>query len=158
MTIATGDSVTIEYTGRLDDGTVFDTSRESVATETELADAQPDREYTPLTIDVGAEQVIEGLEDGLIGLEQGTTTTITIPPEQGYGDWTEERIQEFDTEELREMVGEQALQEGAYLEAQNGQQGEVVHVDDETVRVDFNPDLAGETLEFDVEVIGVNDT
>ena len=109
MTIATGDSVTIEYTGRLDDGTVFDTSRESVATETELADAQSDREYTPLTIDVGAEQVIEGLEDGLIGLEQGTTTTITIPPKKGYGDWTEERIQEFDTEELREMVGGQTL-------------------------------------------------
>lgn len=158
MTIATDDSVTIEYTGRLDDGTVFDTSRESVATETELADAQPDREYTPLTIDVGAEQVIKGLEDGLIGLEQGTTTTITIPPEKGYGEWTEERIQEFDAEELREMVGGQALQEGAYLEAQNGQQGEIVHIDEETVRVDFNPELAGETLEFDIEVIDVNDT
>jgi len=43
MTIATGDSVTLEYTGRLDDETVFDTSRKSVAEETGLAEAQPDR-------------------------------------------------------------------------------------------------------------------
>jgi hypothetical protein len=49
VTIATGDSVTLEYTGRLDDETVFDTSRKPVAEKTGLAEAQPEREYTPLT-------------------------------------------------------------------------------------------------------------
>lgn len=156
MTIDTGDSVTIEYTGRLDDGTVFDTSREAVAREKGLAEAQPDREYTPLTFEVGANQVIEGMEEGVIGLESGTSTTITVPPEEGYGEWSEERVQEFDTDDLRETVGGNAVEEGAYLEAQNGQMGELIHVDDETVRVDFNSDLAGETLEFDVEVLDVN--
>ena len=43
-----------------------------------------------------------------------------------------------------------------YLETQDGTRGEVVHVDDEVVRVDFNDPLAGETLEFDVEVLAVN--
>ncbi|WP_435125734.1 FKBP-type peptidyl-prolyl cis-trans isomerase [Halobaculum sp. D14] len=156
MTIATGDSVTLEYTGRLDDGTVFDTSRAEVAAEEGLAEAQPDREYSPLTVDVGAGQVIEGMEEGLVGLEAGETTTLTIPPEEGYGEWTEEHVQEFDTPELEEMLGGQRPEEGAYLEAQNGQQGEITHVDDETVRVDFNPELAGETLEFDVEIVDVN--
>lgn len=155
MTIATGDAVTFEYIGRLDDGTVFDTSRETVAEEEGLAEAQPDREYTPLTVDVGEQQVIEGMEEGLVGLEQGETTTLEIPPEKGYGEWTEESVQEFDTDELTEMLG-QTPEEGAFLEAQNGQQGEIVHVDEETVRVDFNPELAGETLEFEVEIVDVN--
>lgn len=156
MTIATGDSVTLEYTGRLDDGTVFDTSREAVAQERGLAEAQPDREYAPLTFEVGAEKVIKGMEEGVIGFDADTSTTITVPPEEAYGEWSEERVQEFDTDELREMVGGKELKEGAYLEAQNGQMGELIHVDEETVRIDFNPDLAGETLEFDVEIVDVN--
>ena len=156
MTIDTGDSVTLEYTGRLDDDTVFDTSRQSVAEEAGLAEAQPDREYAPLTVEIGDEQVIEGMEEGLIGLEAGETDTLTIPPEKAYGEPTDENVQAFDTDELREMLGGQTPEEGSYLEAQNGRQGEVVHVDEEVVRVDFNPRLAGETLTFDVEIVDVN--
>lgn len=155
MTIATGDSVTLEYTGRLDDGTVFDTSQESVAEDEGIAAAQPDREYEPLTVEVGAGQVIEGMEEGLVGLDAGETTTLEIPPEKAYGEWSEDHVQEFDTDELEEMLG-QLPEEGAFLEAQNGQHGEITHVDDEVVRVDFNPDLAGETLEFEVEIVDIN--
>ena len=155
MTITTGDDVTFEYTGRLDDGTVFDSSRESVAEDAGLVEAQPDREYAPLTVEVGSGQVIEGMEEGLLGMDDGETETIEIPPEKAYGEWTEEHVQEFDTDELSEMLG-QTPEEGAFLEAQNGQHGEIVHVDDETVRVDFNPDLAGETLEFEIEIVDVN--
>ncbi|MFO7834150.1 MAG: peptidylprolyl isomerase [Halohasta sp.] len=155
MTITTGDDVTFEYTGRLDDGTVFDSSRESVAKAAGLVEAQPDREYAPLTVEVGSGQVIDGMEEGLLGMDAGETETIEIPPEKAYGEWTEEHVQEFDTDELSEMLG-QRPEEGAFLEAQNGQHGEIIHVDDETVRVDFNPDLAGETLEFEIEVVDVN--
>jgi FKBP-type peptidyl-prolyl cis-trans isomerase 2 len=156
MTIATGDSVTLEYTGRLDDETVFDTSRESIAEEAGLAEAQPDREYAPLTVDVGAEQVIEGMEEGLIGLEAGETTTLSIPPEKAYGEPSDENVQEFETAKLQEMLGGQTPEEGAYLEAQDGQTGEVTHADEEVIRVDFNPRLAGETLTFEIEIIDVN--
>ncbi len=155
MSIATGDTVTIEYTGRLDDGTVFDSSREAVAQEAGLAEAQPDREYEPLTVEVGAGQVIEGMEDGLLGLDEGESATLEIPPEEAYGEWTEEHVQEFDTDELSEMLG-QTPEKGAYLQAQNGQHGEITHVDADLVKVDFNPELAGETLEFDVEIVEIN--
>jgi len=155
MTIATGDSVTFEYTGRLDDGTVFDSSRESDAQEAGLAEAQPDREYAPLTVEVGTGEVIEGMEEGLIGLDEGETKTLEIPPEKAYGEWTEEHVQEFGTDELEEMLG-QLPEEGAFLQAQNGQHGEVTHVDDAVVRADFNPDLAGETLEFEIEIVEIN--
>ena len=156
MPIATGDSVTLEYTGRLDDDTVFDTSREQVAAETGLAEAQPEREYEPLTVEVGAGAVIEGMDEGLVGLEAGETATLSIPPEKAYGEWSEKYVQEFETDELREMLGGQTPEEGAQLEAQNGQRGDVIHVDEDLVRVDFNPDLAGETLEFDIEILEVN--
>lgn len=156
MTITTGDTVTIEYTGRLDDGTVFDTSRRSVAEETGLAEAQPDREYTPLTVEVGAERVIQGLEEALVGLEPGDAPTVTLPPEKAYGERTEDRIGEYDAEEFSEMVGGQTPEAGTYVETQDGQLAEIVHVDEEVVRVDFNHELAGEVLEFDLEVIDVD--
>lgn len=156
MSITTGDSVILEYTGKLDDGTVFDTSKESVAQEAGLAEAQPDREYTPLTVEVGGGQVIEGMDEGLVGLEAGETETLTIPPEKAYGEPSEENIEEFETEELREMLGGQLPEEGSYLEAQDGSQGEIVHVDEDVIRADFNPPLAGETLTFDVEIIDVS--
>ncbi len=155
MTITAGDTVTIEYTGRLEDGTVFDSSKQAVAEKAGLAEAQPDRTYEPLTVEVGAGQVIEGMEDGLIGLEEGESATLEIPPEEAYGEWTEEYVQAFDTDELAEMLGQEPT-EGAFLQAQNGQHGEITHVNAEVVKVDFNPDLAGKTLEFDVEIVGIN--
>lgn len=155
MVIATGDSVTIEFTGRLDDGTVFDTSRESVATETGLASAQPDREYTPLTIEIGSDRVIAGLENALVGLEQGASPTVSIPPEKGYGEWTEDRVREYEAEEFSQLVGGEPPEEGTYLQTQDGQVAELVHVDEEVVRVDFNHELAGKTLEFDIEIVDV---
>ncbi|WP_241658509.1 peptidylprolyl isomerase [Halorubrum sp. BOL3-1] len=148
--------MTLEYTGRLDDETVFDTSREEVAAETGLAEAQPDREFAPLTVEVGAEEVIEGIEEGLVGLETGETANLTIPPEKAYGERSDESVQEFETEQLREMLGGQLPEEGDQLEAQGGQLGDVTHVDEDVVRVDFNPELAGETLQFEVEVLEVN--
>lgn len=156
MTIATGDSVTIEYTGRLDDGAVFDTSRESVAEETGLAETHPDRDYTSLTVEVGAGKVIEGLEDALVGMEQSDTPTVAIPPEKAYGEWSEDRVREFDIDELSEMLGGQTPEEGGYVKTQEGELAEILTVEDDVVRVDFNPQLAGETLQFDIEVVDVN--
>jgi FKBP-type peptidyl-prolyl cis-trans isomerases 2 len=155
--ISTGDDVTFEYIGRLhDDQTVFDTSRRAVAEENGLADAQPDRDFDALSVEVGAGKVIEGMDEGLVGLETGETETLTISPEKGYGEWDEDRVQELDTDELREMLGGETPDEGDQLQAESGQRGEVTSVTDEVVRVDFNPALAGETLEFEVEILEVN--
>lgn len=156
MTIATGDMVEIEYTGRTDDGTVFDTSRESVARDAGLAASQPDREYAPLTVEVGTGRIIDGLEDALVGLEQGTATTVAIPPEKGYGERSDDQVRDYDVEDLAQALGGQPPEVGAHLETEDGAQGEVVHVDDEIARLDFNNPLAGETLEFDIEVLTVN--
>lgn len=156
MTIGAGDSVTLEYTGRLTDGTVFDTSREEVATDAGLADTQPEREYSPLTVEVGAERVIEGLEEALIGLEPGDAETVTITPDEGYGEWTDEHVREYGADEFQQMVGGETPEVGSYLETQDGNIAEITHADSDTVRVDFNHQLAGETLEFEIEILEVN--
>ncbi|MFB6088064.1 MAG: peptidylprolyl isomerase [Haloarculaceae archaeon] len=154
MTITAGDSVTIAYTGRLDDGTVFDTTDEEVAAEAGLADEQPDREFEPLTVEVGAGNLIEGMEEGLLGLEAGDSATLTIPPEEAYGAASDETVQAFEPEEFESMIGREPA-EGMQVQAQGGATGTVVAVDDEAVRVDFEHPLAGETLTFDVDVLAV---
>jgi FKBP-type peptidyl-prolyl cis-trans isomerase 2 len=156
MAIADGDTVTLEYIGRLDDGTVFDTSREEVASEEGLAQQQPGRDYDPLTVEVGAGKLIEGLESHLVGMEDGDTDTVTIPPEQAYGEWTDERVAEYDADEFDEMLQGADVVEGMQVQTEQGTPGEVVEADDDVVRVDFNHELAGETLEFEIEIVDVN--
>jgi len=97
-TIETGDCADIHYTGKFADGTVFDTSHESVAQEWNIYDET--RNYSPLNIFVTtnasqyppddysnySSSYIEGLLEGLVGLKEGEKTTIgPIPPEKGYG-------------------------------------------------------------------------
>ena len=157
MTIEAGDEVVIEYVGRTDEGTVFDTSREAVATESGLAEAQPDREFSPLTVAVGAGEVITGIEEALPGLAEGDTESIEVPPERGYGEWSEEHVQEYSTDELTATLGGQRPEVGQYVETEQGAAAEITAVDDDISKVDFNPPLAGETLHFEIEVLAVNE-
>jgi len=154
MAITAGDTVTIEYTGRLDDGSVFDTTDESVAEEAGLAEEQPNREFEPLTVEVGAGNLISGMEEGLVGLEAGDSETLTIPPEEAYGEASEGQSREFDREQFESMVGQEPA-EGMQVQTQGGASGSVADVDDETVVVDFTHPLAGETLTFEIDVLSV---
>ncbi|MFB6217789.1 MAG: peptidylprolyl isomerase [Halobacteriaceae archaeon] len=155
MPIADGDTVTFEYVGRLPDGTVFDTSRESVAREAGLHEQHPDREYEPLTVEVGAGRIVEGLERELHGLEAGDTATITVAPEDGYGHREEERVVTFDREEFESILQGADPELGMHVQDQQGTMGEVVSVDEGEVDVDFNHELAGETIEFEVEILDI---
>ncbi|MCH7745949.1 MAG: FKBP-type peptidyl-prolyl cis-trans isomerase, partial [Chloroflexi bacterium] len=81
---SSGDSVRIHYTGRLNDGTVFDSSRE--------------RE--PLEFTIGQHQVIPGFENGVIGMEPGESKTVEIPADQAYGPHRPEQIMEIDRADM----------------------------------------------------------
>jgi FKBP-type peptidyl-prolyl cis-trans isomerase 2 len=155
MAITQGDSVTIEYVGRLADGMVFDTSDEQLAEQSGLAEENPERIFEPLTVDVGEDTIIPGLQEALRGMEAGDETTVTIPPEQAYGEHTEERIGEYDRQAFEEMIGDRELREGFEVETDDGLPGRVVEFDADTVRVDFNHELAGETLTFEIRILDV---
>ncbi len=155
MTIEPGDNVRIEYTGRLKDGTVFDTSRKTVAEESGLADDFPDREYGPLSVEIGSDRLVEGLDEALQEMDAGESRTVTLPPEKGYGDRREDNIAEFDLEVFGDALQDDDPDVGMHVQTQQGMIGEVVSIEDDVVTVDFNHELAGEILEFDIEVVDI---
>ncbi len=91
--VKTGDNVSIDYIGSFPDGTVFDTSIESVAKAHNLY--SPEREYTTLNFTVGKPGIIQGFNDGVIGMKVGDTKILTISPEKGYGNVDPSRINAF---------------------------------------------------------------
>lgn len=140
MAAERGDEVTVEYTGKLEDGTIFDSSEE--------------RE--PLTFTLGDEQVIPGFEEAVLGMEPGESTTANVPPEDGYGARTDERVFEVERTDLPEEIDPEV---GDRLQVQDraGQTfpASVVEVADSTVTLDANHPLAGQELTFDIELVSV---
>lgn len=155
MPIEPGDTVTFDYVGRHEDGTVFDTSKREVAEEAGLVQLQLGRNYEPLTVTMGEGQLIEGLEEGILGLAEGDEVTQEVPPEKGYGEWTEERVREITEEFYEQQVGGPLPEVGDELPLDGGGTAEVLEVEPDAITIDFNPDLAGETLFFEIEVLEV---
>ena len=80
-TVKKGDTISVDYTGSLEDGKVFDTNIESVAKQHDII--KP--EYVPLKFKVGEPGMIEGFDEGVVGMKVGETKTLTIKPEKAYG-------------------------------------------------------------------------
>ncbi|WP_324662976.1 FKBP-type peptidyl-prolyl cis-trans isomerase [Haloarcula sediminis] len=156
MPIERGDGVTIHYVGRFEDGSLFDTSRQEVARHEDLITAQGNQpaDYAPLSFTVGRGDIIEGIEEALVGMEEGEERTIEVPPEKAYGEFEAEKVREYDPEAFEEMVGQEP-EVGVHVEAKNELHGDVTAVREDVVEVDFNHELAGRTLVFDIEVIDV---
>ncbi|MFP4632913.1 MAG: peptidylprolyl isomerase [Halobacteriales archaeon] len=149
MAVDDGDTVRVHYVGRYEDGGVFDTSREDVARDNDLYDER--REYEPLEFTVGGGEVVEGFDEGVVGMEEGETREVTVPPEKGYGEVDDEQLVDYDREEFESAVGEEA-ERGQHVHAENAH-GDVVEVTEDSVTVDYSHELAGETLVFEVEVV-----
>lgn len=153
MPVESGDAVRLDYVGRLPDESVFATSRASVAREAGLV-ADADGEDSPLSFIVGRGDVIAGLEAGVRGMTVGEERTIEVPPEQGYGEYDPDRVREYDPETFAEMVGHEP-EVGDHVEAKNGLHGDVTAVSEASVQVDFNHELAGRTLQFELHLLAV---
>lgn len=83
MPVKEGDYVEVDYTGKLKDGTIFDSSIESVAKKSTYYDKN--RDYEPLGFKVGEGKLIPGFENGVKGMEVGDKKEVEIPPEEAYG-------------------------------------------------------------------------
>lgn len=135
-----GDTVKVHYTGKLEDGTVFDSSLE--------------RE--PIAFKLGAGQIIPGFEKAVEGMEPGEKTNTVIPATEAYGPHKEEGLVTVDRDklpaDLEPKVGQQ-LQ----VQQENGQgvPVRIVRVDDAEVTLDSNHPLAGKDLAFEIELVAV---
>ena len=136
-----GDTVKIHLTEKMEDGTVAENSQDS----------------DPLEFKIGEGNVIFGLEQGVIGMRTGDKKTITIPPEDAFGQPREDLVIDLNKNEIPEGI---KLSVGVHLKIQtsDGQvfKVKVVDVKEDTVTLDANHPLAGATLNFDVELIEID--
>lgn len=146
--IEKGDAVSVHYVGRLEDGTVFDTSEKEAAMEAGIYNEM--RDYTPLKFTVGAGQMIKGFDEGVVGMKVGEEKTLKIPPEDAYGEYEEEYARELPRDAV-DFIPEVGMQ----LATETGLRGIITEVGEENFVVDFNHALAGKTLIFKVKVVSV---
>lgn len=152
-TVKSGDTVKVDYTGKLEDGTVFDTSREDAAKQAGIY--VEGREYAPLNFVVGSGQVIQGFDEGVIGMKIGEEKTLKIPPEKAYGEYDKAKILAVPIEELNLTNRSEIPEVGQTLRDMNGNQYKVTAVNDTHVTFDANHELAGKTLTFDIKLISI---
>jgi FKBP-type peptidyl-prolyl cis-trans isomerase 2 len=135
-----GDTVKIHFTGKLQDETVIETSK--------------DRD--PLEFKIGDGNVIPGLEQGVVGMAAGDKKTIAISPEDAFGQPQEDLVVDINKSEFPKDV---ELAAGAYLniESSDGKEfkAKVVEIKEDTVTLDANHPLAGVTINCDVELLEI---
>ena len=140
MKVEKGDLVAVRYTGRLDNGDVFDSNEDGAE---------------PLEFTVGAGMVIAGFETGVMGLGEGEARTVRVTPEEGYGPRDERLV----TKLARTLFEDGDIEVGQHLDLEdeggNVYHADVVSFDEQTVTVDLNHHLAGQTLTFDIRVEGI---
>lgn len=148
--ISVGDFVTLDYVGRVKaTGKVFDLTREDVAKKEDIYDKET--KYGPVTVVVGAEHLIKGLDKELVNLKVKDKKKISIGIEDGFGKRDPSLVklvprQVFIREKINPMPG---------LPVNiGGQRGVIKTVSGGRIRVDFNHPLAGKELEYEVEVLG----
>lgn len=143
QTVESGMFVSVTYTGSLGNGQVFDACDTS----------------RPLEFQAGADQMIKGFEDAVMGMELFEKKTFTLQPEDAYGQRNEDNVHEFPRSELPEGVDPKVGDTVAFSTPEGHQlPARLVEMDDSTLTFDLNHPLAGEALTFAIEVVGISDT
>jgi FKBP-type peptidyl-prolyl cis-trans isomerase 2 len=134
--VKVGDSISVNYTGKLVNGEFFDSS---IGRE-------------PLAFTAGAGQMIKGFDDAVIGMKIGDKKTITLKPSEAYGEVNPQAIITVDANELPNF---DQLQVGMELASSNGARGTITAKTDTNAVIDFNHSLAGKTLIFEIELVSI---
>jgi len=144
-----GDVIKIDFVGKVKEtGEVFDTTKEEVAKEANIYNEK--NKYKPISVVVGEEMLVKGLDEAIEGKEVGETFTVEVPPEKGFGKRDPKLITTVSEAELRSAnivpkVG-QAIRIGNNV-------GRIVAISGGRVTIDFNHPLAGKTLVYEVTIV-----
>lgn len=135
-----GDTVRFHYTGRLTDGTQFDSSVGG----------------DPLEVQLGTGQIISGLDASISGMSVGETATVNIAVDDAYGQHDPAKIQKVERARIPDDID---LQPGLQLGARTEDGGQVtltvVEVAEDAITLDANHPLAGKDLVFEVELVEI---
>lgn len=139
ITIGPDTRVTLHFAIKLQNGDVVDSTFDKA----------------PATFTVGDGNLLPGFEQALFGLEAGAKTSLTVPPERGFGQPNDGNLQTM----VRDDFSDMELSPGLLIifsDAAGGEMpGVVKSYDDEQVVIDFNHPLAGRVLTFDVEILAI---
>lgn len=135
-----GDTVKVHYTGKLDDGTVFDSSR--------------GRE--PLEFTLGAGQVIPGFEEAVTGMTPGDEKTVTIPSGEAYGPRRDEMVVTVGRDQFPDHIDPQPGQQLQVVQEGQTMVVTIQDVSEEGVVLDANHPLAGRDLTFELRLEGID--
>ncbi|HEX7628574.1 MAG TPA: FKBP-type peptidyl-prolyl cis-trans isomerase [Candidatus Methanoperedens sp.] len=144
MTIEKGDFIRVSYSGKTDEGRVFDTTEEDVAKANSIYNEKG--KYGGDVVIVGAKHTVAGLDEDFVGKEVGYNGSVTIPPEKAFGHRNPELIESIPTTKFAQRV-----QVGMPVEI-DGRPGVVIRAIGRMVQVDFNRFLAGQTVIYDYEI------
>ena len=149
-----GNAAIIHYTARLYDidepSCVVDTTDPVVAKEHEIYN--PHRDYGPLEFKVGSNNVAPVINNTVKQLSSGEQTTVVADPKEAYGTYTDNYVKEIDKQAFASISNDRPEQ-GQLIQTADGQTGWVTAVDETTVTIDFNHELAGEDIELTVRVL-----
>ena len=140
MKVETGKTVQMHYVGKLDDGTIFDSSEGK----------------EPLEFIFGEGSIIPALEKELEGMEEGEKKQVVVKAEDAYGERNPEAIQKVSKDQLPPEIEPKV---GMQLLAQTQTANipvTIIEVEEDTITIDFNHPLAGKDLIFDVEIVKVS--
>ena len=135
----TGDTVKVHYTGKLEDGTPFDSSLDK----------------DPLEFTLGEGRIIPGFEQAVLGMTPGDDKTVDIPADNAYGPYRDEWVMVVEREQMPTEIDPQV---GQQLQVRQGQQEYVVQITDVSgsqITLDRNHPLAGEDLTFDIKLMEI---
>ncbi len=133
--VSAGDNVSVYYQLSFTNGTVY----------------QSNFNGTPLSFAVGSGQVISGFDKAVIGMKVGETKTVTLPPDEAYGNTNQSLIVTVPKSEF----GNASVSVGEKVQASTGAVGVITSLNDTNVTVDFNPPLAGKTLVFEIKLLNI---
>tara|TARA_B100001094_G_C18164164_1_gene791045 strand:+ start:274 stop:720 length:447 start_codon:yes stop_codon:yes gene_type:complete len=138
-----GNTVSVHYKGTLTNGEEFDNSY---------------NRGQPINFTVGTGQMIAGFDRGVVGMSVGETKSIVIQPEEAYGLRNEEAVQKVPKTQFPEDF---SFEIGSTVQGVNPDGGQITAVimsnEDDTVVLDFNHPLASLTLNFDVEIVEIEE-
>lgn len=142
MTVKKGDKVQVHYEGKLDDGTIFDSS---------------EKHEPPLEFEAGSGHVIKGFDDAVVGMKEGEEKNIKLASNQAYGDQNPQLIQKVPKDK---MPSGQEIKAGMILalQAPDGRKFpvKVTEVTATDVTIDMNHPLAGKNLNFKIKLEKIN--
>jgi peptidylprolyl isomerase len=140
QTAKKGDTVKVNYTGRSEDGTVFESSVGLI----------------PLMFTIGTDEVVQGFEEAVMGMHPGEKKTVVVQPEEGFGMYDEDLVFEVGKDELPHDFYPQVGMDFEMVD-EDGQElsATIIEVHGDSVLVDANAPLAGKSVVYEIELLEI---